>query len=843
MTADSSCSFSDELPTPAIIGRMWGMRRSGFDGALHDSVWYAALIGGCLWVLELVRSTLGMQLSGPDAMVAWCGVGFIAAAVMSILLTRRIPLLAFGLTLTGAMLMVSVVELQQGQAIIKPIYAAVSPAVLLPATFAHRALARVLILSTAVVLFVELLIVVPDTILAWNRSFYVVTWSAVIALFVTWLLGLLRTSAQAIDESVVARVAAVKERSIVQARSDEIARLGRLLHDTVINTFIAIRDGVPVGLEPQLRQRCQADLDKLERSQLGSGAGVSEVETTPVAPVALTELLATCAEQARIRGLDPTVCLVGSDRFIPADVAVPLAEIANEALTNSARHSGQTAVCIEARSFGQDVTVAIRDSGVGFDPALADVGGFDPSGHTDKAGGIEGSMRSVARQAGLEFAVISRPGAGVEVLITGRTGSTSSAHPAAGSILPIRGGRMLWLLWSLAGLQVLVQSPGQPLIDVLMYVAGAALIAAALWVALRLANRGEGLPVVGAIGLILAGAVGAWASGVGQALCGPSPYLWVGSTPTLIAIAALAVLASRAGWLVAAWGAGLIALAVLAFAGQSEQCSATVTILDGSQAIALVLGAVFVVAARRTQRGAAQASMQLQQAAAALSRERARAGRYERRITAAMQIAGPLLTRVVAGTANPHDAVVRQEAQRKETLLRSLSQLPELNDRWDREMLRLLVKADQRGVPLRATFSESFRSAQWWNEPASSSSSGPSSPDVPVLAAADQTLSQLSGGDQQTDGDRLALNFDTRNLGGGAAVGELTGMPSRPMLAAVEVHSQPGPRAEMRLVVDRGRPGEFKLDLDPHLDHVSVVTDEQIAVIVTWSEGSQSTNG
>jgi signal transduction histidine kinase len=81
-----------------------------------------------------------------------------------------------------------------------------------------------------------------------------------------------------------------------------------------------------------------------------------------------------------------------------------LFRVAQEALNNVTKHSGASRVFLSAIQTGDRLTLTVRDTGVGFDPAL------------DVAGIGLASMRERLRIVGGTLSVRSRPGRGTEVV-------------------------------------------------------------------------------------------------------------------------------------------------------------------------------------------------------------------------------------------------------------------------------------------------------------------------------------------------------------------------------------------------------------------------------------------
>jgi signal transduction histidine kinase len=97
-----------------------------------------------------------------------------------------------------------------------------------------------------------------------------------------------------------------------------------------------------------------------------------------------------------------------------------LFRIAQEALTNIARHSGATKASIRLYTDRDRVHVLVHDNGTG----------LKGSGGNGGMGMI--GMRARARSAGGELTVISKPGGGVEIQVWAplKAGERSAAHGA-----------------------------------------------------------------------------------------------------------------------------------------------------------------------------------------------------------------------------------------------------------------------------------------------------------------------------------------------------------------------------------------------------------------------------
>ncbi len=116
-------------------------------------------------------------------------------------------------------------------------------------------------------------------------------------------------------------------------------------------------------------------------------------------PAALRDLAAGWTRQT---GIDAQVQASG-ESALPGEVEQALYRVAQEALSNAARHSGASNVSIRLRAAPDEVTLTVVDDGQGFD-VEAGAPGF----------GLR-SMRERAAALGGTLDVRSQPGAGTRI--------------------------------------------------------------------------------------------------------------------------------------------------------------------------------------------------------------------------------------------------------------------------------------------------------------------------------------------------------------------------------------------------------------------------------------------
>jgi signal transduction histidine kinase len=208
-----------------------------------------------------------------------------------------------------------------------------------------------------------------------------------------------------------AAVALGREEELRRRASEERMRMARDLHDVVAHNIAVINVQANTALHLMDRQPERArsalvtinDVSKQAlvelRSVLGVLRDVDEASRSPRSPAPGLARLGDLTEHAAAAGLAVRVEEGGERTALPADVDLTAYRIIQEALTNSARHSG-----------GANATVRLRH---GEDALLIEV---DDDGRPDGAGGSGGPGNGIAgmteRAAALGGTLEARPRAG-----------------------------------------------------------------------------------------------------------------------------------------------------------------------------------------------------------------------------------------------------------------------------------------------------------------------------------------------------------------------------------------------------------------------------------------------
>jgi signal transduction histidine kinase len=206
---------------------------------------------------------------------------------------------------------------------------------------------------------------------------------------------------------------------LTQAREagvlDERQRMAREIHDTIaqgltgIITQLEAADHAkdrPVDRDRHIETAKRLARDSLAEARRSVEASMPAALETGTLPDAL-EVVAR--EWSELSGIPVDVTVTGEVTSLHPEIEVALLRVAQEALTNVAKHAGATRAGLTLSFIGDDVTLDVRDDGVGFAPAERGAATTDGSGF-----GLTGMRQRVARVAG-SLAIESEPGGGTAI--------------------------------------------------------------------------------------------------------------------------------------------------------------------------------------------------------------------------------------------------------------------------------------------------------------------------------------------------------------------------------------------------------------------------------------------
>jgi len=201
-------------------------------------------------------------------------------------------------------------------------------------------------------------------------------------------------------------------RRLIRAHEDERALLARELHDDVTQRLavLAIDVGRAESTAPDVAQAeaMRSVREGLVRLSEDVHTLAYQLHPSVLEELGLAEALRTECErigrQSRVElrvALDPLPAVVGKDE------ALCLFRVAQEALNNVTRHAGARAASVALRQMDGGLLLAVRDDGVGFDPASPGKG---------RSLGLA-SMRERVRLVNGTLDIESAPGRGTEIVV------------------------------------------------------------------------------------------------------------------------------------------------------------------------------------------------------------------------------------------------------------------------------------------------------------------------------------------------------------------------------------------------------------------------------------------
>jgi signal transduction histidine kinase len=201
-------------------------------------------------------------------------------------------------------------------------------------------------------------------------------------------------------------VAQERLRHSIEAAEQERRRWARELHDDTLQGLGALNMLLSSGLNGDLDASVRQALGHIEE-QIASLRGlISDLRPAVLDELGVQPALEALVEREHAGGasIDLDVDLPGEQRLAP-EIENAVYRLVQEALTNTAKHSGANRVAVAVREADGNVLVEVSDDGQGFDLAAA-TSGF----------GLIG-MRERAELVGGKVAIASEPGGGTTVSV------------------------------------------------------------------------------------------------------------------------------------------------------------------------------------------------------------------------------------------------------------------------------------------------------------------------------------------------------------------------------------------------------------------------------------------
>ena len=350
-------------------------------------------------------------------MIMWGDPAFVGALLVSVLLLRRVPLVALAVTLAGsaAPSLAPPEDVPASSLQIVAACAAGLEVCYMAVTRSRRVSVTGVVMAGAGLPILVLALPLPDQLPNGSSGTPIplVTLAVPLAMISAWLIGNSIRQAQARSELVRAQAAA-------QSALAERLRIARELHDSVAHSvgIIAIQAGAGrrvfdtspaeardalAAIEATSREALsglRGMVTGLRRAELEPGAGQAPLGPAP--GLANIERLAAMALDAGVR---VDVDWPGTWEPLPADIDLSAFRIIQEAVTNVVRHADADECRVVIDQQDGQLSIEVTDSGLG-GPVVGPAAG---TGY-----GITG-MRERAALLGGDFSAGPRPGGGFRV--------------------------------------------------------------------------------------------------------------------------------------------------------------------------------------------------------------------------------------------------------------------------------------------------------------------------------------------------------------------------------------------------------------------------------------------
>jgi signal transduction histidine kinase len=211
-------------------------------------------------------------------------------------------------------------------------------------------------------------------------------------------------------------------------RLAERTRVARDIHDTLLQTVQgsklvadhALKNASDHG---QLVLAVEQLAEWLAQANEEGRAALNSLRTSTSESNDLADAFRRALDECRVHtNMDVSLSVVGDGRDLHPVVRDEIYRIGYEAIRNACRHSTGGAVDVMLE-YARDLTLRIRDDGVGIDPAVLEKG---KEGHF----GLPG-MRERAARIGGRFAIETAPrsGTAVTLIVPGRVAFTTAPRP------------------------------------------------------------------------------------------------------------------------------------------------------------------------------------------------------------------------------------------------------------------------------------------------------------------------------------------------------------------------------------------------------------------------------
>ncbi len=174
---------------------------------------------------------------------------------------------------------------------------------------------------------------------------------------------------------------------VIRAQEEERKRLARDLHDEVSQALTAILLRLQaLGEDAPERGGDVAELKRLVNQAMEELSGLArQLRPAALDDHGLVPAIDTQLRQFAARGIETSLRTLGDPSHLGGDEQIAVYRVAQEALTNAARHSGAARVEVELEAGEDGTELRVSDDGRGFDRAGANGSGLGLNGMAERA--------------------------------------------------------------------------------------------------------------------------------------------------------------------------------------------------------------------------------------------------------------------------------------------------------------------------------------------------------------------------------------------------------------------------------------------------------------------------
>jgi signal transduction histidine kinase len=246
-------------------------------------------------------------------------------------------------------------------------------------------------------------------------------------------------------EATLRENAGLQAQLLAQAReagvADERQRMAREIHDTttqglagIITQLQAADQAELAGTDFERRRHLAAAAELARESLTEARRAVRELRPGPLQPGRLADALRDVAARwSRLHQVEASVTVDGGAVPLTAATEVVLLRVAQEALANVAKHARARRVGVTLSYFGDEVTLDVRDNGVGFEDGPVSRASESPALHGGF--GLTGMRERLAAVSG-RLTIETEPGGGTAVSATVPLTAAAAAPVPVASPVP-----------------------------------------------------------------------------------------------------------------------------------------------------------------------------------------------------------------------------------------------------------------------------------------------------------------------------------------------------------------------------------------------------------------------